>query len=437
MRDKEKARQYNFLYRKKHIVAIRIKNRLYKKLPRVKIRNRKQRRKYYQEYYLKHRNEFLRKVSEWTQANKDKRRLYCKRYKEKLKNKLHQKNRIERIINEFIEYCRDRYDAVTVRHYEMNIGRFLAYMKERNTRCPEYHNRNYQELKKPPNDQDFSWRKEYKTIQNIEDIDRDYIVRYVTFVNHEEVSQKTRLMLSQSEKESRVYPLKTFLLYCLRKGYLKDDLRKYIFVPSREKKVLKRVLTTDEMERLFEAPNTDTTLGIRDRAILELSYSGLRSEEMLTLKLENIDVSTNTITILDGKGSKDRVVPMTEEAIYWIKRWLTRRHDFIKDNADLQYLFITKSSLSIDRKNLSVLIKKYARKAEILIDISPHDLRRATATHLAENGAPLRQIQALLGHAALRVTTNYIRLSDEKIKEEYELSHPSNRRYIHYGKVQK
>jgi integrase/recombinase XerD len=437
MRDKEKARQYNLLYRKKHVVAIRIKSRLYKKLPHVKARTKKQRRKYYQEYYLKHRDEFLRKVREWTQANRSKRRLYCKRYKEKLKNKLHQKSRIERILNEFLEYCRDRYDAVTVRHYQMNIGRFLAYMKERNTRCPEYHNRNYQELKKPSNEQDFSWRKEYKTIQNIEDIDRDYIVRYVSFLNHEEVNRNTGLILSQSEKESRLYPLKTFLLYCLRKGYLKDDLRKYIFVPSREKKVLKRILAIDEMEQLFEAPDTNTTLGIRDRAILELSYSGLRSEEMLMLKFENIDVFTNTVTILDGKGGKDRVVPMTQEAIYWIKRWLNRRHEFIKGGEDPKYLFMTKNALPINRKNLSVLIKKYARKAKIAIDISPHDLRRTTATHLAENGAPLRQIQALLGHTTLRVTTNYIRLSDEKIKEEYQLSHPSNRRYIHYGKAQK
>lgn len=434
MRNKEKTRQYNLLYRKEHRVAIRIKNRIYKRLPHVKARTRKQCKKYHHEYYLKHRDKLLRRAHEWAKVNKDKRRLYCKRYKENLKKKLHRKSRIERILKEFLEHCHDRYDTVTIKHYELNIRRFILYLKEHNTRCPEYSNRNYEELKKSPGEQDFAWRKEYKAVRDIEDLDRDYIMRYVSFVNHEEVNQRTRLQLSQSEKESRLYPLKTFLLYCLRKGYLKEDLRKYIFVPSREKKLLKRILSTGEMEQLFEAPNVKTTLGIRDRAILELAYSGLRSEEILLLKPENIDVVTNTVTILNGKGDKDRVVPMTEEAIYWIKRWLMRRYEFagVKDNPP--FFFITKNALPINRRNFSTLIKKYAKKAKIHIDVSPHDLRRTTATHLAENGAPLRQIQALLGHATLRVTTNYIRLSDEKIKKEYVLSHPSNRRYIHYGK---
>jgi len=420
-----------------HKVGIRIRDRLYKRLPHVKKKALERQRRYFPQYYKKHRDEISKRAVEWNRVNKERRRIINKRYKEKLKKMCNMKSKLERVINEFLDYCKDRYDAETVGHYEKNMHRFYNYIEQHKTRCKEYHDRNYKEYKKPENERDFSWRKEYRRIQYVEEIDRDFITRYVRFVNHDEINNNTGLSLSQSEKESRLYPLKTFLLYCQRKGYIKQDLRRFIIVPPREKKVLKRALTVDEVKELIEMPDTNKSLGIRDRAILELSYSGLRAEEILALKVMHIDAVTNAVTILDGKGDKDRVVPMTSEAIYWIKRWLNRRHEFIGSCKDPEYLFITKSARPIERKNFSVLIKKYAKKANISIDISPRDLRRTTATHLAENGAPIRLIQALLGHSMLKVTTKYLRLSDEKIKEEYKRSHPSNRRKLHYGNIRK
>ena len=190
------------------------------------------------------------------------------------------------------------------------------------------------------------------------------------------------------------------------------------------------------MEKFLEAPDEKNTVGIRDRALLEISYSGFRANEMLTLKIGHVDLVTNAVTILNAKGDKDRVVPMTNEAIYWIRRWLNRRNEFIDNRQNPEYLFITKGTKRIIRRNFSSLIKKYAKRANIPIDISPHDLRRTTATHLVENGAPIRLIQALLGHATLKVTTKYLRLSDEKIKKEHKQTHPSNRRSLYYGKLQ-
>ncbi len=345
------------------------------------------------------------------------------------------KSKIERIISEFLEYCKDRYDLETVRHYTMNMQRFLDFIQSHTTRCKEYHNRYYQEQQKSPQERDLSWMKDYQRVRYIEEVDRDFISRYVAFVNHDEISKHSNLALNQSEKESRLYPLKTFLRYCQRKEYLKDDLTKFIYVPAREKKVLKRVLTVEEMERFLEAPDTNTTWGIRNRALLELSYSGLRAEELLTLKLGQVDVVANTVTIYDGKGNKDRVVPMTNEAIYWIKRWLSRRQQVIENAPDSEYIFITKSKIPITRRVFSTLLKGFAQKTGVMLDIAPHDLRRTTATHLAERGAPIRQIQALLGHSTLKVTTKYLRLSEEKIKQEYMKSHPANRRNIHYADI--
>ncbi len=342
------------------------------------------------------------------------------------------RSKIERITHEFLEYCKDRYKPETIRHYGVNLQCFLDFIQSHTTRCPEYHARWYQEKRKPPHEQDFSWTKDFIRIQYVEDIDRDFISKYVAFVNHDAKNKRTNAGLSQSEKESRLYPLKTFLRFCQRKGYHKDDLTKFIYVPGREKKVLSRILTVDEMERLLDAPDTNKTLGIRNRALLELSYSGFRAEELLTLKLGHVDVVTNAVTILDGKGNKDRVVPMTNEAIYWIKRWLSRRPQFVGDS-DTEYLFVTSGKKAIHHRAFSKLLKNLTKRAGILIHISPHDLRRTTATHLAERGAPIRQIQALLGHATLKVTTKYLRLSEETIKQEYGKSHPANRRDIHYA----
>ena len=128
------------------------------------------------------------------------------------------KAKVERIIQEFLGYCKDRYDHETLRHYSMNIQRFLNFIQSHTTRCPEYHAKWHQEKKKPVEEQDFTWAKEFFRIQYVQDIDRDFISKYVAFVNHDALNERTNERLSQSQKESRLYPLKTFLRFCLRKG---------------------------------------------------------------------------------------------------------------------------------------------------------------------------------------------------------------------------
>ncbi|MFH1782537.1 MAG: tyrosine-type recombinase/integrase [Candidatus Omnitrophota bacterium] len=443
MRDKEKAKNYNALYRKEHWFAIKIKNQMYRDLPHVKKRRKeynKTRKEYFKKYYEKHKERFKEKAILWAKENPEKKRLIQKRFKEKLKRRQKRRNmksKIERILNDFLEYCKDRYDEETVRHYRMNVRRFHSYIEQHKTRSKEYHARFYQESKKLPEERDLSWMKEFRRIQYVEELNRDFITRYVSFVNHDEISENTNLPLSQSEKESRLYPLKTFLRFCQRKGYIKENLTRFIYVPPREKKVLKRVMTQEEMAKFLEIPDITSNIGIRNRALLELSYSGLRAEEMLSLKLGNVDTISNSVTILNGKGDKDRVIPMTNEAIYWIKRWLNRRNLFVNNRIDTEYLFITKGNKPIHKRSFSKMVKNYVRLAKIELDISPHDLRRTTATHLAENGAPIRQIQALLGHSSLRVTAKYLRLTDETIKKEHKKTHPSHRRSLHYGDIQR
>jgi len=428
------------LYRKEHWFAIKLKAQMYKRLPHAKKLRRKsnrKRRNYFKKYYNENKERLIKKAVLWGKQNRDKRKVYCKKHKERLKlGDLDYRPKIKRVREKFIEYCGQRHKEHTTKQYKMNVDRFFTYIDSPGIRCKEYFRKLYYENRKPSEEKDFSWRREFYKIRFTTDIDRNLITKYVSYVNHDEVNNKG-MKLNSSEKATRLYPLRAFLLFCQRKGFIKKDLRRFVIVPPREKKVLKRLMTVDEMDRFLKAPGEKETVRIRDRALLELAYSGFRANEILTLKLKHIDIETNAVTILDTKGDKDRVVPMTTECIYWIKRWLQSREEFVGNHEAPEYLFITSGRRPIIRRNFSNLIKKYAKKAKIPLDVSPHDLRRVTATHLVENGAPIRQIQALLGHASLKVTTKYLRLSDERIKKEHKETHPSNRRKLYYGKIQR
>lgn len=429
----------NALYRKEHWFAIKLKSQMYKRLPHANELTRqsnRRRKNYYRRWYEKNRERLIKKAAIWAQQNRERKRSHQRKYKRKIKSRGYNwKPKIKRVVQEFYDYCQQRYSKSTVKQNKINIGRFLMYLERPGVRSSEYHAKFYREHKKLPHERDFSWRKNFHKIRFTTDFKRELITNYVSFVNHDEVNNGMKL--NSSQKAYRLHPLRAFLLYCQRKGYIKKDLRRFVILPPREKKVLKRVMTPDEMARFLEAPGDKEIVRIRDRALLELAYSGFRANEILTLKFKHVDLHTNAVTILNTKGDKDRVVPMTAEAIYWIKRWLNRRDDYIENNKESEYIFATKNGRAINRRNFSFMIKKYAKKAKIPIDVAPHDLRRATATHLAENGAPIRLIQALLGHTTLKVTTKYLRLSDEKIKKEHKETHPASRRNLYYGKLQK
>lgn len=441
-RSKNKERISDALYRKYHWFAIRLKQQMYNRLSHVKDRRRgsKSRARYHKGYYEKNKDKVLKKVYEWGKANKDKRHLYQKRYREKLKKKrrdiktqINRKYRLMDVFSQYIEYCKDRYQKDTIRLRTLNMRRFFDYLDHLDEERKSYSSKYYKEHGVSPKEEEDAVLSSLKRIKYVYELERDFITRYVAYVNTEEISRRTNLPLNYSEKRTRLEAFRSFLRFCQRKGYIKRDLTRFVISPKLEKKVLKRALTVEEMERILGMPDVNTTLGMRNRAFLELSYSGLRADEMLSLKLGQLDVVDNRIMILNGKGDKDRVVPMTQECLYWMKRWLARRKEFIGRHKDPEYVFITQKRNPILRCNFAHWLKGYAKRAGVFLEITPHDLRRTTATHLAKNGAPIRQIQALLGHSSLRVTTRYLRLTDEEIKAEYIRSHPSNRRALHYG----
>lgn len=310
--------------------------------------------------------------------------------------------RLRTALDEFIAYVRMRYSAETVRQYLRNLERFMEWV---------------------------AGRPGGLRIHNITDLTIEALSDYQRWLNTVARSCDGSA-LGQPEKEARLYPLKAFLRFCHRKGFLAKDLRRFVIVPAREHKAHKPLLSVEETIRLLESPDPEKTVGIRDRAMLELAYSGLRAGELLGLTLEDLDIEADRLFIRQGKGDKDRVVPMTAQARHWLKLWLECRREFA-GVTDTRLLFVSRSGKPICRRNLAVALVKYARRAKLPVSVAPHDLRRITATHLAANGAPLRYIQALLGHTSLKVTTKYVRLTDAHIKTEYERTHPSCQRTRH------
>jgi integrase/recombinase XerD len=185
--------------------------------------------------------------------------------------------------------------------------------------------------------------------------------------------------------------------------------------------LLPEILHEDEIESLFSQPNLETALGVRDRAILELLYgSGLRVSEVCALTLYSID---DHFIKVYGKGSKERVIPVGKMAVKAVDVYLNQ-YRWQWDSEKRHALFVTLKGQPIDRIAIWRSIKEYARLAGITKNISPHTLRHSFATHLLDNGADLRIIQELLGHANISSTDRYTQVSRSHIQEAFQQCHP-------------
>ena len=183
------------------------------------------------------------------------------------------------------------------------------------------------------------------------------------------------------------------------------------------------VLTLDEVERILTAPDPTLPRGLRDIAMLETLYAtGLRVSELVQVTLPELDLQTGILRTL-GKGSKHRLVPLGEAAVAAVTAYLERARDtFVKGPTD--YLFLTNRGKPMTRQGFWKLVKRYARKAGIHKDISPHTLRHSFATHLLERGADLRAVQEMLGHADISTTQIYTHVTMTRLQEIHRRHHP-------------
>ena len=221
----------------------------------------------------------------------------------------------------------------------------------------------------------------------------------------------------------RMTVFRRFYRWALRDNRLLADPTLKL-LSARQPLRLPGTLSEAQVEALLNAPDTDTALGLRDRAMLELLYaSGLRVSELVNLPLLSLNMREGVLRIT-GKGDKERLVPFGEEAGDWTQRYLdTARSELLK-HKNSPAVFVTQRGVAMSRVMFWMLIKKYALLADIHVPLSPHTLRHAFATHLLNHGADLRAVQMLLGHADISTTTIYTHVARERLKQLHAQHHP-------------
>ena len=217
--------------------------------------------------------------------------------------------------------------------------------------------------------------------------------------------------------------LRRFYQFALREGLRKDDPASGIDSPKLPRS-LPKSLSEAEVEGLLAAPDLGSPQGMRDRAMLETLYaSGLRVSELVGLKTAQVSLDMGVVRVL-GKGSKERLTPLGEEAIQWIMRYQRDARPKLLGNAKSDALFVTARGGPMTRQAFWGLVKRHALAAGIARDISPHTLRHAFATHLINHGADLRVVQLLLGHADISTTQIYTHVARERLKALHRKHHP-------------
>lgn len=262
--------------------------------------------------------------------------------------------------------------------------------------------------------------------------------KYINFLQKHKVNdikKATRKNISDyllEQKEKGLAPstlsrnlasIRSFYQFLLKEQVIRENPAADLESPRAEKK-LPRVLSLQDIELLLEQPKPNDVIGIRDRAMLELLYAtGIRVSELVSLNLNNVNVKMGFLKC-DGKGGKERMIPLGSVALRRLQEYLKEsRLKFLK-NRDEKALFLNQHGNRLTRQGFWKILKKYALKAGISTEITPHTLRHSFATHLLENGADLRSVQEMLGHADISTTQIYTQITRKKIKEVYKQTHP-------------
>ncbi|MFV0534436.1 MAG: site-specific tyrosine recombinase XerC [Cumulibacter sp.] len=256
------------------------------------------------------------------------------------------------------------------------------------------------------------------------EITKPILERYQRFLYH--YRKQDGQPLSFRSQHSRLVPVRAWFKWLTKNNHILYNPASELELPRLERRLPKHVLTIREAETVLATVNLLDPLGTRDRAILETLYStGIRRMEVVNLKLYDMDVDRGTLMVRQGKGKKDRMVPIGERAIGWINKYITDvRPGLIIDPNDTT-LFLTHLGEAFTTNRLTQMVREYVDAADIGKRGSCHLFRHTMATLMLENGADVRFIQAMLGHAKLETTQIYPQVSIRKLKEIHEATHPA------------
>ncbi|HHY41399.1 MAG TPA: site-specific tyrosine recombinase XerD [Thermoanaerobacterales bacterium] len=217
--------------------------------------------------------------------------------------------------------------------------------------------------------------------------------------------------------------LRSFYQFLFREHVISEDPTIDLDTPKLEQR-LPKVLNTEEVEKLLSQPDITTPLGLRDKSMLELLYAtGMRVSELISLSVEDVNLETGFLRCM-GKGSKERIIPVGSIALEYLKEYLSSVRKQLLNGKESKKLFFNRQGNPMTRQGFWKIIKKYSKQAGIYKKITPHTLRHSFATHLLENGADLRAVQEMLGHADISTTQRYTHLTQNRIKQVYDKTHP-------------
>lgn len=252
------------------------------------------------------------------------------------------------------------------------------------------------------------------------------LTKPLTDWNHDDISD-VLIELTKKQKSPRsiarsLSALRSFYKF-LREQKLRDDNPVAAHKTPKLGRALPKDISEANVEALIQAPDINTALGLRDRAMFEVLYAcGLRVSELITLRLDLINLKQGYLRII-GKGNKERLVPMGQIACEWVEKYLNEgRSQLYKSSTD--YLFLTQHGGIMSRQNFWYAIKRYALQAGIQAELSPHTMRHAFATHLLNHGADLRVVQMLLGHSDLSTTQIYTHVAQVRMQQLHAQHHP-------------
>jgi integrase/recombinase XerD len=298
------------------------------------------------------------------------------------------------LLDKFLEWMRvTNYSSQTVDNRKLYLSYFIIWAEERGLTRPN-------EITKP------------------------ILERYQRFLYHYRKADGNPL--SFRSQSSRLVPVRAWFKWLTKNNHILYNPASELELPRLERRLPKHVLTIRESEAVLAVPNVTDSLGLRDRAILETLYStGIRRMEVVNLKLYDMDVDRGTLMVRQGKGKKDRMVPIGKRAIGWIEKYITEvRPRLIVDPNDVT-LFLTHLGEGFTTNRLTQMVREYVDAADIGKRGSCHLFRHTMATLMLENGADVRFIQAMLGHAKLETTQIYTQVSIRKLKEIHEATHPA------------
>ena len=263
-----------------------------------------------------------------------------------------------------------------------------------------------------------------RSLARPQDITLPILERYQRYLFH--YRKANGEPLGYVSQRSRLIPVKTFFQWLTRSRHILYNPASELQLPRAHKKLPHHVLTLAEVETILAQPDVTTPSGLRDRAMLEVLYStGVRRMEVTRLKCYDVDTEAGSVFVREGKGRKDRMIPIGARACAWLRRYLFDVRPLLVIEPDSGHLFLADYGDAINLNAAGLIVRRYIERAGYTFPGSCHLFRHAMATHMLENGADVRYIQAMLGHAKLTTTEIYTQVSILKLKEIHTATHPA------------